>query len=155
MPAFLIDLATLPRGYSRTEVESEAQDLDLSAAEWPGPIRGDLEVELHGEQVSVRGRLAAIARQECVSCLVEFDLPLEAAIVILAERTGTSDRREQELLERDEYMLFHDGRRLDLRTQAREALLLELPISPRCREDCKGLCPKCGANRNEGPCLCA
>ncbi len=47
-------------------------------------------------------------------------------------------------------MKFHDGRRLDLREDARESLLLEIPIAPRCREDCAGLCPKCGADLNLG-----
>jgi len=51
-------------------------------------------------------------------------------------------------------MLFHDGRRLDLRETVREALLLELPITPVCREDCPGLCPKCGADLSLGPCRC-
>ena len=37
----------------------------------------------------------------------------------------------------------------------RESLLLELPITPRCREECPGLCPKCGHDLNDGPCGCA
>jgi uncharacterized protein len=51
-------------------------------------------------------------------------------------------------------MAFHDGRHLDVSEEAREVLILELPIAPRCREDCRGLCPRCGAELNEGPCGC-
>jgi uncharacterized protein len=51
-------------------------------------------------------------------------------------------------------MAFHDGRQLDLGGEARETLLLEIPIAPRCREDCRGLCPRCGADLNDGPCAC-
>lgn len=36
-----------------------------------------------------------------------------------------------------------------------QALLLELPLVPLCADDCKGICPRCGANLNEGPCSCA
>src|SRR5919199_2128329 len=47
------------------------------------------------------------------------------------------------------------GDRIDLAPLAREALLLELPLAPLCREACLGLCPRCGADLNAGPCQCA
>ncbi len=43
---------------------------------------------------------------------------------------------------------------IDLGPMVRDALVLELPMAPLCREDCAGLCPQCGADRNEGPCGC-
>jgi uncharacterized protein len=42
-----------------------------------------------------------------------------------------------------------------LRPLVRDALLLELPLAPLCREDCRGLCAHCGADLNDGPCDCA
>ena len=72
-----------------------------------------------------------------------------------SSRNGaTHPAREEEELERDGYIAFHDGRDLVLNQEARDALLLELPMAPRCREDCAGLCPRCGADRNLGPCGC-
>ena len=53
----------------------------------------------------------------------------------------------------DAYPLVDDE--LDLEPLVRDAVLLELPLAPLCREDCAGLCPQCGANRNEGACGCA
>jgi uncharacterized protein len=44
------------------------------------------------------------------------------------------------------------GDQIDLEPLARDAVLLELPLTPLCSEDCQGLCPTCGANRNEGDC---
>ena len=105
--------------------------------------------------MAVRGTVSTRVHLECVRCLREFDLPMEVPLVLYAERTGSTSREEQEALERDDFMLFHDGRRLDLRDSVREALLLELPITPRCREDCPGLCPKCGAELSLGPCGCS
>ncbi len=154
MSGFLIDLPSLPRGTSRVEVESEALELGLPQPEWPGRIRGELDLEKNGEQVSVRGRLIAVARLECVRCLREYELPLRVPFELFAERAGTGRRRDEQALERDSFMKFHDGRRLDLREEARETLLLEIPMSPHCREDCAGLCPRCGADRNDGPCGC-
>ena len=43
---------------------------------------------------------------------------------------------------------------IDLGPLLRDAVVLELPMAPLCRDDCAGLCPQCGANRNEGDCGC-
>jgi uncharacterized protein len=155
MSSFLIDLATIRAGFSRVEVETDATDLGLEASAWSGPVRGGFGVEKNGERVSVRGRLDATAHLECVRCLKVFDLPVSAPLELYAERAGTGSRDEERDLERDHYMKFHDGRRLDLGEETREALLLELPMTPRCREDCRGLCPRCGADLNQGPCGCS
>ncbi len=47
----------------------------------------------------------------------------------------------------------HD--QVDLELVSREAILLDLPLAPLCREDCAGLCPTCGIDLNEGACDCA
>jgi len=49
---------------------------------------------------------------------------------------------------------FYTEMTVDLTEEIRQCLLLELPMKPLCRTDCKGLCPQCGHNRNEGPCSC-
>ena len=151
MTGFVLDLATLRPAVDRVEAEGTASDVGLSQPEWREAVRGVFQVEKSGDRVSVRGSVQSRAHLECVRCLREFDLPLEVPLVVYAERTGSASRDEQEALERDDYMLFHDGRRLDLRETVREALLLEVPISPHCREDCPGLCPKCGAELSQGP----
>lgn len=154
MSKFSIDLGSLRQGHSRIELEAAAQDVDLPAEQWGGPIRGVLEVQRTGERVTVRGTAFGTARLECVRCLAAFELPIEAPLDVFAERAGTGRAREEQELERDQYMKFHDGRRLELAAEARETLLLELPMVPRCREDCQGLCPRCGADLNAGPCGC-
>lgn len=53
----------------------------------------------------------------------------------------------------DDY-IFPDDKKLDLVAPAEEELMLELPSKTLCREDCAGLCPKCGKNLNEGKCSC-
>ena len=50
--------------------------------------------------------------------------------------------------DRDEEAYPLAGDELDLEPLARDAVLLELPLAPLCAEDCPGLCPTCGANRN-------
>ncbi len=154
MSGFVLQLGRLAQGSSRIQAEVEAPELGLSAADWSGPIRGDLGVERNGERIMVRGRVQALARLQCVRCLEVFELPIDVPVESFAERSGAGSRRDEIELERDDTMRFHDGRTLDLSDPVREALLLELPIAPHCREDCGGLCPHCGANRNVEPCTC-
>jgi uncharacterized protein len=154
MSGFLIDLGGLSSGPSRVRAAASAQELGLSEGDWIGRIVGDFGVERNGDRISIRGSVQATARLECVRCLDAYTLPLEAPLEVFAERGSSGKRADEEELERDDYMLFHDGRRLDLSEEAREALLLEVPIAPHCREDCRGLCPRCGADLNQGPCRC-
>lgn len=154
MTDFILDLATLKPTFDLVEVEAPARDVGLPDSEWRGDIRAAFRVERSGSRVSVRGMLRSTVQLACVRCLKEFDVDVEVAYSVFADQSGKSARDEEDQLKRDDYMLFHDGRRLDLRESVRETLLLELPISPHCREDCPGLCPKCGSDLNLGPCGC-
>ena len=136
-------------------MEAEPAQIGLEPAGWEGPVRGRLVVEKSGDQVTIRGDLEIVANLECVRCLGPARFELRAPLQVFAERRSSRGSIEEAELERDDYMKFHDGRRLDLREEAREALLLELPMTPRCRVDCRGLCPRCGADLNQGPCECA
>ena len=154
MSAFTLDLSTLPDGLSRVTEESGARGLGRPEQEWPGPILGTLDIEKTGDRVSVRGTIEALARLECGRCLEQFEHRVRTDFRAFAERAGRGPQRDEEALVRDAQMTFHDGRQLDLRGEARESLLLEIPIAPICREDCAGLCPKCGADLNLGPHHC-
>jgi uncharacterized protein len=155
MSAFAFDLATLPEGSSRVEVDCAPAELELPAETWRDRIRGEFAVDKNGDQVTVRGVVRGEAALECVRCLRAFELRIEVPILVYAQRSrGGRHAVEERDLDRDDYMKFHDGRRLILADEARESLILELPIAPRCRKDCRGLCPRCGADRNEGPCAC-
>lgn len=70
---------------------------------------------------------------------------------------GTRTVEVQELFEShprdgESYQLGHD--QVDLEPLARESLILDLPLAPLCSEDCRGLCPTCGADLNQGDCGC-
>jgi len=154
MSGFIINLATLAVGANHLEAVATAEELQLPPDEWPGGVEAALALDRTGELVAIRGRVRSAARLECVRCLRTFDLAITADLTVVMDRAGGRPRLGHEL-ERDDDMKLHDGRLLDLREEAREALLLELPITPHCREDCRGLCPRCGADLNDGPCGCA
>jgi uncharacterized protein len=155
MPPFVLDLTALRQGFSQMELEGGPGDLGLEGVEWFAPVRVQARLDRSGDQVSVRAALATEIRQECSRCLAVFDGPVSGEMAVYADRAGAGGQQVESELERGDYMRFHDGRQLDLREEIRESLLLELPMAPLCRADCRGLCLACGANLNEGPCGCA
>lgn len=156
MSGLTIHIAGLAAGLSRLRLEVAAQDLGLKNSEWPEAVAADLSVERAGERLAIRGVVQAVAALECVRCLKPYRLSVAAPFELFAERSSHRGRHgDEEDLERDSYMMFHDGRELDIAGEAHDALLLEIPMTPHCREDCPGLCSRCGTDLNEGPCGCA
>lgn len=108
------------------------------------------------ETVHVKGRLTARLGLDCGRCLEAFSLPVEHGLDLfyLPHQPGEETEDEEEITERDLVVAYHREGRLDLGEMVREQLLLTLPMKRLCREDCLGLCPTCGVNRNETPCHC-
>ena len=65
---------------------------------------------------------------------------------------GIDELFEPHPLDGETYLLDHDC--IDLDQVVRDAVVLELPPAPLCRDDCRGLCPICGADRNDTDCDC-
>ncbi len=120
-----------------------------SIASIGGPVVLDLHLDSVVEGVLVRGTLGFDVVVTCGRCL----RPLEAhREVEVAELFTDPARREPEDEDDPGYELEDDLTSLDLSTLARDALLVDLPIKLLCSDDCLGLCPTCGADRNEGDC---
>ena len=117
----------------------------FSPAEATGTLLGA------GETVSVRGELRCEAAMACARCLRPVAVPL---CVSVDERfSRRRDGAEEEDAPEGEARCI-DGAQIDLTDCARELLVLELPMRVLCSEGCKGLCPICGADRNEVSCTC-
>src|SRR5262249_4155699 len=86
---------------------------------------------------------------ECRRCLKPLTGELRCQV-----RELFRPRTPSESADEDEETYPLAGEQLDLRALVRDALLLELPLAPLCRPDCRGLCPTCGADLNEGDCAC-
>ena len=110
-----------------------------------GIARFDGQLESIPKGVVVSGEVTSPWVGECRRCAIEI--------------TGTVAVRVRErYLEgvgpEDEEAYGFEGDLIDLGPMVRDAVVLELPLAPLCREDCKGLCVECGADRNEGECGC-
>ena len=119
----------------------------------PAEVRG--RIKRSGEEVELRGELHAKIESLCSRCLQPVELPIHAEF---AERfvPAVSWRGEEqhELQEEDLNLAVFDGAAIELNDLVREEILLAMPGQILCGEDCKGLCPACGIDRNAGSCQC-
>jgi len=130
--------------------------------------RASAQVEAHldrlGSRVFLRARSRGQLSAPCGRCLkaTTLELPIDFALTLAPEEpdepagdeAGDHPKRRVagSFAEADEET--YSGREIDLDPLIREQLLLALPPYPLCREDCHGLCPACGQNRNERECGC-
>jgi uncharacterized protein len=96
------------------------------------------------------GMLEGRAVTSCRRCLTELTSPLHEEVHFLFAESGLEEADED-----DVFPIPPGSYELDLRPALREGWLLAVPQFALCREDCKGLCPTCGADRNTGDCTCA
>jgi uncharacterized protein len=107
-------------------------------------LQGAVRITRTPQGLLVQAKLKGNAVAECVRCLSEFSQALE---IDFSELYAFSRRSVTE----SGLILPEDGH-INLAPLVREFMLLEVPISPLCRTDCKGLCSECGNNLNENPC---
>jgi uncharacterized protein len=115
--------------------------------------RVHLRAERDGDDVVVAGEIDSTVPVACSRCLEELPARVRAVVdVRFIPRPPTGDRVE---LGTDDLDLdFYTGDEIDLSTLLESETALALPMKPLCREDCRGLCPVCGSNRNLVACVC-
>lgn len=151
----IVSLVGLNSG--RNPLDLSANLLGLGLEEWLTPlspltIHGF--VDRFGEVLTIRGEATAAIEQTCSRCAVPFRTDLSTEIFVLCDRLGVDDEKMSRELEQEGHLVYHDGIRADITDAVRESIILALPISPLCREDCRGLCPGCGADLNTETCRC-
>ncbi|HET7038871.1 MAG TPA: DUF177 domain-containing protein [Gemmatimonadales bacterium] len=93
------------------------------------------------------GRIRTRVRAACRRCLEPTEVTLDQPVRLLFTEDDSADDPGVVVIPRN-------AADLDLTEAVREELILAAPEFPLCREDCKGLCPRCGADLNQGPCGC-
>jgi uncharacterized protein len=150
MPArpFVVHVAKMRRvlGTRWHEVRSGTiDDLTCSGSAVPpgALVTADVTLEAIAGGVTVAGLVTAPWTGECRRCLAVASGILNVRVRELYTADGDGE---------DTYPLVDD--QVDLEDLVHDAVLLELPIAPLCDEACGGLCPMCGANRNQKACGC-
>jgi uncharacterized protein len=114
-----------------------------------GRIRRD------GQRVKVAGKVTAHLQLECDRCLTPVDSTVDAKFS--REYVTTADYETQhaiELSEHDLNLSVFDGAVIDVDALVREELLLAAPDQVLCQQNCQGICPTCGVDRNSTACDC-
>ncbi len=143
------------------EARAESVEATLSASD---PVWEADDVLPLGTGVNVHGRLSGAghgrfffsgsfdgtAASTCRRCLTDVQLRVSEVLQLLFAVAGLDEAEEDDVVP-----IPPGSRELDLRPAVREEWLLAVPAFALCRDDCKGLCPTCGADRNTGACSCA
>ncbi len=115
-----------------------------------GPLEYRLTAQGSNRRITVAGELNCRIRLLCSRCLTPVDehfvIPFEEQFQVMKENDPEPDNDDDFVPVTDE--------KIDLRPFLEEELVLSLPLAPLCDENCKGLCPECGTNRNEQSCAC-
>ena len=127
-------------------------ELDLSDMEFSGRYPISRPVAVSGEVRNTAG-------------ILELSLNARSTLDAVCDRCGKAFVQEKDVLfacmlaeelqneDNDEIVLLEDGM-VDVGDLARTAFILDMDTKTLCSEDCKGLCPRCGADLNLGPCSC-
>ncbi len=142
------------------EVEFEQPVSGLNAApgrvaardyECADPARVGLTHYRAGTDLFFDGTIDATVTGTCARCLEEFRVPVATDLHFLATPRGEGEERSEA---EDVDVTIYDGEEVDLGPLVCERILLSLPTTPLCGEDCRGLCPRCGINLNQDQCEC-
>lgn len=120
-----------------------------------GPATVSGEVRLTGNEVLVEGHVETRVQVECDRCLKPVELPVSADFAL--EYITGADYESGSVAALSEEQLsvsVFDGEAIDVDEMVKEQILLEVPVRTLCREDCQGICPECGIDRNSGQCKC-
>jgi uncharacterized protein len=132
-------------GYSR-EIPIDEPEAVIADDLMVRRLHGVITLTRTPQGLYAQGRLRASAPGECVRCLTHFEQPVTSRFVEMYHYPP--EKAPAEALVIPEHM------NLDFAPVVREDMLLAMPMRQLCRPDCKGLCPICGQNWNEGVCAC-
>ena len=119
------------------------------------PVELAFDIEKRKDEFHLDGRVRTTLLLRCSRCLEPFTWPVEAPFDLrYRPHTTPSGGDEREIEEEDFSSAFYQNKEIDLGQLIRERLYLSLPMKPLCREECRGLCPQCGTNLNDGTCDC-
>jgi uncharacterized protein len=157
-----------------SELEREPIDFDLELA--PGAVELGEEAQQAGQLASagraevlhehrgprdivadirLKGSFAGRFQVPCARCVEPVEIPLGAEFdLIFRPAAADAEATERSITAPETEIGYYQRDSLLLEDVLREQVLLSLPVRTLCKPDCKGLCPRCGENRNIQPCSC-
>ena len=156
--SMLLDLSRFRGGVDRIERRFDPSTLSRPDDDFRviTPVAFEAEVRKDSEKVRLVGRLAGTVELACSRCLDAYPVSVDTSfdLLFLPAGTDTAGEEDRELDADDTGVSFYREDVIDLGEVIREQFYLALPMKPLCREDCAGLCPVCGINKNRESCSC-
>jgi uncharacterized protein len=121
-------------------------------ARFAQPVAVNLNVRRVGEEFFLEGQVETSVTYTCVRCLKEFGGRVATEMSLIIHRVTAPAGQTGELEAYVEVPLGTTD--YEIGPYAREALLLAVPLTPHCRDDCRGICAHCGADLNKESCRC-
>jgi len=122
-----------------------------------GPLKASGKVELTVEsldEIRVAGHLTVLMEADCDRCLEPAKCPIDTDFELFYRPVAEGYGEEIAISDDEAEMGFYEGDGIELNDVLREYVLLALPMQRVCSQDCKGICPVCGQNRNQKVCAC-
>lgn len=135
----------------------ETAESDGDTAAFPEPFTGEALAFRTEDGIVIRFQVSGVADLQCSRCLTVFRHPLKLDFTE-EFRASKGAKVPGDLQDDDEtgaVFVPYQGDKIEVAEVLRQHILLALPVKPLCKDDCLGLCPTCGRNRNEGACDCA
>lgn len=146
---------TLTESVDASEFAALAELAESGECRFLRPLDLRFIVEKEFDHIRVQGRVATLVSLACSRCLAEYETELVTTFTVFYSKSSKMPLEEEvALAEEDLVSASYDGEYIDFTNEIEEQVLLEIPYKPLCREDCKGLCVKCGADLNAGDCGC-
>ena len=146
-----LNINSLKNGKSFLTIDAQPEKLDVQDVV-SGKITGSLEVNKRGNVIDIKGKIKYTLKLTCSRCLEEFYKEMEEELHLILKKGKERIFREKALTDEDFDTVYIISDIFDISPYLHDVILLSIPLKPLCREDCKGLCPICGKNLNEGPC---
>lgn len=136
-------------------IPADEIDLEIDNQRIVGDVAFSATITKAAAATTVTGKIKSLIEIDCDRCLEPVKTPLDIDVDLeFVPVEQFSADSERELTAEDLNVDAFNGESLDLKAIAREQILLEIPQQFFCREDCKGLCAKCGINLNLIDCNC-
>ena len=133
----------------------EISDLNFGGGNYrfsePLSVKGG--VSNTGGALSLKADVSGVMTTQCARCMKDIDISVEFTISETLMKSDDGDGRNGTVPE-DEDVIVFEGNTISLDEIIENNFITNLSPRYLCREDCKGLCPKCGADLNEGDCGC-
>ncbi|RPI07904.1 MAG: DUF177 domain-containing protein [Zetaproteobacteria bacterium] len=153
----LIEVTQIPPEGLDVALPTGELDLGESAGVWDGPasVQAAIRLSRSGRGVVIGGTFEGDVSLICSRCLEGFRFRTHDRFDLYCEvELPVPPDDERKLDEDDLDVTYLEEGRINTDHLLRENILLNLPVQPLCREECRGLCPQCGANLNLGSCGC-